>query len=322
MEYVKEAEVVIDSDTGDWFKAYAHPENWTVKIIFESLLNARNAGKRKGFWRLHYFDLPVFKEKLNNAGIMDRGITDEAFQQLEVVQARFDELERMKSGEYNKDLEFLGGLLKTNLYKDQMSGVRFLSAQFASGCFDEMGLGKTLECLATFIVWKHLGLADTALVITKNDVKKGWAKQVALHTHLSCTVLGNGTNNCLVGLAEYRANPTNILVVNFESLIDRKEKKKKPEENEEVVRGKSRIKQEIIDLGFDLVVIDEFHLAKNEEALRSQAIREILESTVPSERNLKLVTVELEDGRQVQRIVTIDQVRYSLGQNADLEVGV
>ncbi len=131
------------------------------------------------------------------------------------------------------------------LYPFQYVGVRF--AELAGGrCLigDDMGIGKTIQALAYASLHKELW---PVLVVCPASVKYNWAKEIETWIREPSYQVVNGYKGDL--------EDTDITIVNYD-LMDRR-------------------KEQLMDMGFNLVIFDESHFLKNNTAKRTKASLEI-----------------------------------------------
>ena len=132
------------------------------------------------------------------------------------------------------------------LYPFQYAGVRF--AELAEGrCLigDDMGVGKTIQALAYAALHQEYW---PVLVVCPANVKYNWLKECK--EWLPDTIVDvvvNGKHDI--------STTSNITIINYD-LMNKK-------------------KDELLDVGYDLVIFDESHYLKNHKALRTKASVEV-----------------------------------------------
>lgn len=282
-----------------------------VQAFVAQLISSRFNHRTKVF-TMHVREFPMLKEFLDANGIMDRDASDEAFDRI-IGWTKLSDLDfRIKSGELNSDLpeESLSSI-KTTLFSDQITGVRYLASRNRSLLADSMGIGKTLQSISTYAVWRHMGLANRALVISISSVKHGWGKEIAKHSNFTYTVLPNGKQKILEAIEVYKRNPTDFLIIHYEGLAFKRDPKKKggPDPKSEVVEA-------LCSCPFDVLLIDEAHLLKNMETIRFKSLASLLvgaQTTVPE---VQEVAVETEDGARMRRFIA--HGKFKVGDEIDV----
>lgn len=152
------------------------------------------------------------------------------------------------------------------LFDYQKQGVNFLCSVPQVIMGDDMGLGKTLQTITAVQELK----AERVLIVCPNSLKFTWQKEFDIWTGRKCHVVTN-TNKKRI-LQEFKEG---ILVINYESIWDRKTKELLP-----------TIKQ----TDWDIVVYDEAHRLKNRNANHTKACKKI-----KSERTFMLTGTPIEN---------------------------
>lgn len=271
-----------------------------VQTFVASLVSSRWSATQKSFIA-HVDEFRKLKEYLDVVGIAERDSSDEVMDRV-ISWNRGLELDlKIKAGEFNIDVqpEYLSPI-KTKLYKDQTSGVRFLTSRYNSLLADSMGIGKSLEAITTFSVLKSLRSVERALVVCISTVKPGWRKEIYKHSSFSVTVLPNGTNAILEAIEKYKEKPTDFLITHYESLCEYKQSKHKVLDAD---HGNSAVIQSLLGCNFDIVIADEIHLLKNMESVRYKSFNYLYSNLKPSS-NLVEVEYETESGEIVKRILS------------------
>ncbi len=265
----------------------------------------------------HFNELRAFREYLDSVGVTEefRDASEEVMERVIQWNRANDVAFRMKTGEFNLSIrpEYLGSI-KTKLYKDQRTGVRWLASRSRSLLGDSMGIGKSLQSLSTFAVWRALGNADRALVIAISGVKPGWVKEVHKHTDFTVTALPNGARAILAAIETYKKNPTDLLVVHYEGLV---QFGKNPTIRDREV-GNSEVIQALLSCPFDAVFVDEAHLLKNTDTMRYKSFAYLMTHMRTSMHQV-VVQYELETGEIVERLMTDRAARHlDVGAEADI----
>ncbi len=138
--------------------------------------------------------------------------------------------------------------LKVTLRKYQEWGVKYILHQGRVLLGDEMGLGKTVQAIATMVSLRNTG-AKKFLVVCPASVLPNWCKEIDRKSEFrSIMVHGNGRQ---AAFDSWNQND-GVAVTTYETL------------------GTLTIP---VGLSYDLLVVDEAHFIKNENALRSQYVR-------------------------------------------------
>lgn len=265
--------------------------------FINSLVSSRWNANLGGF-QVHITEFYRMKQMADVLQIQDRDASDGVMERIAKWQ-KYRALDvRIKQGDFNEDI-IPDSNMKTTMYSDQVTGVRFLSSKYRSLLADSMGIGKTLQSLYTFGLWKRSGLVKNALIISINTVKHSWTKEIKKHTNFSYTVLGNGTNGILEQLDKYEQNPTDLLITHFEGICDKA----------------NRVLDRLLTLPIDCVLIDEAHLLKNMKTRRYENISILLGSLNTCVESAE-ACFELEDGTQVNRVVCSNG--FELGKVYDI----
>ncbi len=238
-----------------------HPQYERAYILVRSLLTSFEVKPHE--WVMNYDDVLWLKEKLNESGLRDVGktITLEASEWLTYLNKCEAYNVWLKDGGKNEETRhLLRGQLKHDLYEDQLTAVSYLLENKRVGLFDSMGAGKSLISLATFI---GLGLKKL-LVVCPKGVIPGFARDVVKHTHLKAVALPAGRKTALKYLKNNAKGDWDVLFVHPENLVGTKNNKFGP------------VLLSLLDLRWDMIIVDEFHKFKNIGAKRSQCVVRLL----------------------------------------------
>lgn len=151
---------------------------------------------------------------------------------------------------------------------------------------DQMGLGKTMEGMATACYFKSKGWVNRTLVITLASVKDQFGKEIEKFTNEKVTVIKSkykGFEDRKKLYDQIKAENPFFTVINYELLHQRevvdtivvKEDKKTGKVTKKKVFGEYLDLNEILNIGYDMVILDEAHKIKNPYTLVSQAVRQI-----------------------------------------------
>lgn len=289
----------------------------SVQDFIASMVSSRWLPK-SGCYVAHLNEFRALRDYLDTVEtgtLMDRDASEEVMDRI-LQWNRVSTLGfKMKTGEYNLDVrpEYLS-FIKSKLYKDQVTGVRWLASRARSLLADSMGIGKSLEALSTFAVWKALNMADRALVVSLSGVKPGWEKEVGKHTNFSVTVLPNGTKAILAAIEKYKRAPTDFLIVHYEGICQLSKSKVIMDPQ----TGNSEVIQALMQCPFDVVFADEAHLLKNMDTLRYKSFAYLL-SHLPTSAGQVVVQYELETGETVERLMT-ENAALHLDVGAEVDI--
>jgi SNF2 family DNA or RNA helicase len=144
-------------------------------------------------------------------------------------------------------------------FEHQKETASFLSLRRRAFCFNEQGTGKTASVIWTADYLIKKGLINRVLVLCPLSImKSAWQKDLfSFAMHRSCSVAH--------GSADQRrkiiAAGAEFVVINFDGL--------------------AIVKDEIINGGFDLIVIDEANAYKNAQTNRWKILNQIIKATDP-----------------------------------------
>lgn len=249
-----------------------------VNLLCQSLLNSQFE-RLKNHWKITWHDLVHLRSKMDKMGLNSgRSATDEAIAWFKNQEAEDANIDHIKAGLQNDQLNGIQKLLKTNPYADQLSGIRFLTTRPRAVLADEMGIGKTLQLLSAYAWLKETEGVGPFLVICPNAVKQGWVKEVAKHTNLTVKALGNGSTQLALDFAEYRKNRTDVLVIHFDGMVTVTSKNNKRK------KAWSELVEDMLKLPWGGIIIDEAHQAKNLEVKRAKASLYFCQNAKPMKR--------------------------------------
>ena len=285
----------------------------SVRAFVASMVSSRFLAKT-GAYVAHLNEFRAFREYLDSVGLTERDASEEVMTRLLQWNRAADLGFRMKTGEFNLDIrpEYLSHI-KTKLYKDQVTGVRWLVARARSLLADSMGFGKSIQALATFSAWRSLGCVERALIVAISGVKPGWAKEVNKHSNFTITVLPNGTKAILAAIEKYKKDPTDFLVIHYEGICQFGRFGVSDPET-----GNSEVVQALLTCSFDVIFADEAHLLKNMDTKRYKSFAYLFSHIQPSTGQVE-VEYELESGEVVTRTMTDSAARHlDIGIEVDI----
>lgn len=140
--------------------------------------------------------------------------------------------------------------LKVTLRRYQEWGVKYILHQKNALLGDEMGLGKTVQAIATMVSLRNTG-AKYFMVVCPASVLPNWCKEISTKSLLNAIRIHGSSRDYAVSEWSKKGGAA---VTTFETLNS-------------VTLPKG--------FQFDLLVVDEAHFIKNENALRSQNVRRI-----------------------------------------------
>lgn len=265
---------------------------------------------------VHLSEFRFLRDYLDTVQYFERDASEEVMERILQWNRAHDLGFRVKTGEFNRDIrpEYLSAV-KSKLYSDQLTGVRWLAARPRSLLADSMGIGKSLQALATFSVWRSLQVAERGLVVSLSGVKPSWENEVNKHTNFSVTVLPNGTKAILDAIEVYRRQPTDFLVIHYEGLCQQPRSKTAVRDPE---TGNSEVIQALLQCPFDVIFGDEAHLLKNMDTMRYKSFAYLL-ANIQTSSGQALVEYETETGEIIQRVMSESAARH-LEVNAEVDI--
>jgi SNF2 family DNA or RNA helicase len=161
----------------------------------------------------------------------------------EEVSVDFEELEKMDNRGWK-------------LFKHQKEGVEFLLSKKRCILADDMGLGKTIMSVVSSIASK----AEKILIVCPANAKINWFREVNAFIDKDDISIISGKKWVP---KKYTIINYDILK-NFHTIVDGRK-----------TYGEDEINRQLMDEGFDLVILDEAHSVKNPKANRTKIINEI-----------------------------------------------
>jgi SNF2 family DNA or RNA helicase len=157
--------------------------------------------------------------------------------------------------------------MKVALRRYQQFGAKYLVVQQKTILGDEMGLGKTIEALAAMVHLSNAEEVNRFLVVAPASILGNWLREIRTRTSLSGYLMhGPQRQKELLSWMECGG----VAVTSYEAF-----------RSDDVDGALARR-----NLMVDLLVVDEAHYAKNPEASRSRAVREM----VPCARRVCFMT--------------------------------
>jgi len=232
-------------------------------LLLRSLLSAK--GAEPDVYTLSYIDLLALKKKLDSMGLVNgRTMTKAALTLIKDYQASEKRNNDIKKGIHNELVEkSLEGKLKTVPYADQITGISYCTQNRRSGLFDAMGVGKSLESLGTLA---SLGpKVRKTLIICPKSVVLGFGREIELHTYFKFVAIPPGRKASLDFLKKHKTGNWDIMLVHPENLIS---------SSKQAVYGD--VTKLLKTMKFDMVIVDEWHMYKNDDAKRSKCVLSLL----------------------------------------------
>lgn len=236
-----------------------------VDVLIRSLLSAYQVERHQ--WSLNYDDLLYLQVKLKQFGLVDQGATMSAeanawFQQKE---ARVNQGKLLKQGAWDHTIEEkIKGRLKATLFPDQLTGVAYLYYNYRAGMLDSMGAGKSLEALAAVVALEDV---EKTLIVCPKGVIPGFTSEVLKHTYMKPLSVPASRAKALSFLKKNKDKPWDVLLIHPENLVGTTKEPRSP------------ILEMVRSMPWDMIIIDEFHMYKNEEAKRTQAIMTLVQDS-------------------------------------------
>lgn len=196
-------------------------------------------------------------------GVLLRNVFGEEMQYGADVQAHY-ERERFKE---QRRMTRTGHAFK-DLYRFQDDGVDRLMLHGGTIIADEPGMGKTVQALTALYALNTLALP--ALVVTTRTMKRVWEREAARWSrNVKPFVIAGTATQREKQLAEARANPHALVIINWESL--RKHTRLAGYGGSALTEEDAREK-ELNDFGFRTVIADEAHRGKDPGAKQTRAL--------------------------------------------------
>ncbi|MCK2000068.1 DEAD/DEAH box helicase [[Brevibacterium] frigoritolerans] len=151
---------------------------------------------------------------------------------------------------------------------------------------DQPGLGKTIQAMAIAGYFKSQGWINNVLIITPSTIKNQFAQEIDKFTFEKSIIIkskNNGYKDRKKLYDQIRKEKPFYTLINYELLYQKetletivvKKDKKTGKEKKKKVFGDYLDLNEIKDIGYDMVIIDEAHKMKNPKTEIATAIRQI-----------------------------------------------
>lgn len=113
--------------------------------------------------------------------------------------------------------DMTAGLLKMELYPYQKAGAEFAFRQGRVIIADEMGLGKTIQAIASAMLFKRHGLAQSAWIICPTSLKYQWKKEIEKFTGEEALVVEGNVVSRASALA---TDPSFFKIISYHSMVN------------------------------------------------------------------------------------------------------
>lgn len=148
---------------------------------------------------------------------------------------------------------------------------------------DLMGLGKTIQALAISGYLKNEGKLKKTLIICPATLKMQWQQEVEKFTHEKAVIIEGDKKKRSKQFKEVREENPFYTIINYELLYQKDilervpvgKPKKGQKQKTKVVYGDYNVLNQILNIDYDMVIIDEAHRMKNPDTETAKAIREI-----------------------------------------------
>lgn len=137
-------------------------------------------------------------------------------------------------------------------FKHQKVGIEFLVTKKKCILADDMGLGKTYQSIVAAL---ELGL-DKVLVVCPSNAKINWKREI-------CNFIPESDVSIINGKVW---EPNKFTIINYDILTNFHSLKK--------TKGEGEVR-DIMNYGFDLIILDEAHMVKNSKSQRTKVINQV-----------------------------------------------
>jgi SWI/SNF-related matrix-associated actin-dependent regulator 1 of chromatin subfamily A len=180
---------------------------------------------------------------------LNSDLFEEEIEDLDIDFIKYKEMDSFMLGD---------GTVGRTAYKHQEQGIKFLLSKKKCILADDMGLGKTYQSIVAAI---ESGV-EKVLVVCPANAKINWKREIMnFLPEEEVSILKTGY-----------WNPKKFTIINydilknFHTLVDGRKNYKEGE-----------IRRELVDFGFDLIILDEAHMVKNPKSQRTKIINQISE---------------------------------------------
>lgn len=153
-----------------------------------------------------------------------------------------------------KDVDISNSIRDIPLFRYQKKGVQKIVNTFFSGkkgflLADDMGIGKTIQAIT---VIKHFQYKKV-LIVCPASLKLNWQREIKKWVNFESYIVNSSESN------EYDIKNNNMLIINYDIL--------------------KKFESILKNIKFDMVISDECHYIKNEQAQRTKSFKNIIEKT-------------------------------------------
>ncbi len=221
--------------------------------VVESILSAEKLQEFQ--YSVYVQDFRVLKKRLDENNLVDREITEEGLERVNEYLSKVQIRSEIKSKVFAADVS---GITATKPYTDQFNGIAYIVANQFVGLHDEMGSGKTISTLIAYMLLRKYAVVDKLLVICSNPVKQVWEDEINKHgfnvTYVKC---GNGKQIVNGDIKRFVRHKDDVCIIHYEALT-------------------AEVIEQLLSIGFDMIVIDEAHMIKNSRSNRSKSVIRIV----------------------------------------------
>lgn len=148
---------------------------------------------------------------------------------------------------------------------------------------DLMGLGKTIQALAISGKFKELGKVQRVLIICPATLKFQWSQEIEKFTHEKSLIIEGDKKKREKQFQKIKDDNPFYTLINYELLRQKdilgREPVGKPKNGEKqktkAIHGDYNVLASLLDIGYDMVIIDEAHRMKNPDSETAKVIRQI-----------------------------------------------
>jgi SNF2 family DNA or RNA helicase len=163
-----------------------------------------------------------------------------------------------------------GHVFKTKPWKHQERGFELVVSVPSMALLWDMRTGKTFTLANAIEYLKTKGKLKRVLVVCPKHIRTNWVEDVMKHTNLRSLILGTGTKE---QVASIRLD-NQYTVVQGPEVFNCAGKADIIITNHDAIRNPKML-LELINFGFDMIIVDESHYFKNPVAKRTQALLEL-----------------------------------------------
>lgn len=148
---------------------------------------------------------------------------------------------------------------------------------------DLMGLGKTIQALAISGKFKEIGKAKRVLIICPATLKFQWSQEIEKFTYEKSVIIEGDKKKREKQFQKIKDENPFYTLINYELLRQKdilgREPVGKPKNGEKqktkAIHGDYNVLASLLNIGYDMVIIDEAHRMKNPDSETAKVIRQI-----------------------------------------------